>query len=164
MKSILLVLSLTLTTQASNMFKFTESKLSKFSHLNFTWWGFKVYKAEVWTPNAAPPNFKREILLHIEYQRDFEKQDLVDSTLDEWKDLGLLNKNKYQNWLRQLKTIWPNVKKGDSITTYVNKNTTYFYQGNKLLGKVNDQEFGPTFVQIWLHKNSKTSKLLKKSE
>lgn len=164
MKKILLFLFFALNAQASTPFVFTETQLRPFSQLNFTWWGFKIYKAQVWTPEAEKPNFEKELLLHIEYQRDFDSQELVDSTLDEWKRLKLLNKNKYQNWLKQLKAIWPDIKKGDSITTYLNKDTTYFYQDDKLLGKVIDKEFGSTFLQIWLHEKSKTSELLKKSE
>lgn len=158
MKKILLILSLSLSLQAS--FDFTEKRLKQYSELNFRWWTFKIYNAQVWTPKASKPDFKNEILLHLTYQRDISAEDLLESTDDEWKDLKLFVEGKSEKWLKQLKAIWPDVKKGDSLTTHWNGKETFFYQGNTLLGKISDQDFGPRFLKIWLHPKSKTKKLL----
>jgi hypothetical protein len=163
MKKLLLILLLCHGVYAENTFQYTESDLKKFSQLRFTWWGFKVYKAEVWTPESIKPDFSKEILLHITYERDIKAKDLLSTTLDEWKRLKLSDETKRKIWLIRLKKIWPDVKKGDSLTTYMNGDLTSFYQGDKLLGHVKDKEFGPAFLKIWLHKKSQTSELLKKS-
>ena len=160
MKLIVLILSLSLSLQAS--FDFSKSKLERYSELNFRWWGFKIYNAQVWTPKADQPNFEQEVLLHLTYARDIKDEDLLESTYDEWEDLKLLN-SKSQQWLKELKVIWPDVKKGDSLTTYWDGKVTHFYQGKKLLGTVTDKAFGPIFLKIWLHPKSKTRKLLKKN-
>lgn len=148
------------TTQAAGPFDYTESKLEKYSQINLTWWGFKVYKAELFTPKSSRPDFEKEILLHIMYQRDIEAEDLLESTLSEWKDLGLYVSKKSEKWVKALQKIWPNVKEGDSLTTYLNGEVTSFYQKGKLLGQIKDKEFGPLFLKIWLHKKSKTAKLM----
>lgn len=162
-KSLIILFALTLSLFGSERFDYTETDLKLYSKINLTWWGFKVYKAEVWTPKSSKPDFTKEILLHIEYQRDFDAEDLLSSTYDEWERLGLIVNGKSKVWLKQLEKIWPDVKKRDTLTTYLNGDTTSFYQGKKLLGKVKDKEFGSRFLKIWLHEKSKTSDLLKRN-
>ena len=163
MKLVLTVLFIFQAALSANSFSYTESDLEKYSNIRFTWWGFKVYRAEVWTPDADQPDFEKEILLHIKYERDIKAKDLLSTTLKEWKRLKLSHENQRAVWLACLKKIWPDVKKGDSLTTYMNGDTTSFYQDNKLLGSIKNKEFGPAFLKIWLHKNSQTSDLLKKN-
>ena len=147
---------------ADNPFSYTENTLKRYSYLNFTWWGFNVYKAEVWTKEAVKPKFDKEILLHLIYKRNFKAKDLLKTTLEEWERLKLGKEKQRNIWIFKLSKIWPDVKKGDSLTTYMNGEVTSFYQGKKLLGQVKDKEFGPIFLKIWLHEKSKTSSLLKK--
>ena len=163
MKAFIIFIAFTLTTFGSERFSYTETDLKLYSKINLTWWGFKVYKAEVFTPKSSKPDFTKEILLHIEYQRDFDAEDLVSTTYDEWERLGLIVDGKSKKWLKQLEEIWPDVKKGDSLTTYLNGDTTSFYQDKKLLGQVKDETFGSRFLKIWLHEKSRTSDLLKKT-
>jgi len=150
-----------LLISAEAKFKFAPASIERYSHLQFTWWGFKVYKAEIWTPKAQKPDFKDKIILHINYQRDIKSDKLISSTRDEWKRLKLIRPES-EIWLLRLARIWPDIKKGDSLTTYINGNKTSFYQGDKLLGEVIDKNFGSTFIQIWLHKKSQTSELLQR--
>lgn len=163
MKVIVILFSLFQTVNAQGKpYPYTENSLQKYSHVNFTWWGFKVYKAEVWTKKALKPDFDQEVLLHINYQRDIKAKDLLSTTLEEWQRLKLSNDRQRAVWLNNLKKIWPDIKKGDSLTTYMNGEVTSFYQGRKLLGQIKDKDFGPAFLKIWLHKKSQTSSLLNK--
>ena len=160
--TVLILLAMCLTADAG--FAFADNSFKQYSRINFTWWGFKVYKAEVWTPKAEKPDFDNRIILHIKYNRNFKAKDLLETTLEEWERLKISNDRQRLIWINKLKKIWPDVKKGDSLTTFLDKDKTLFYQGNRLLGQVNEKEFGPAFLKIWLHKNSKTKSLLVKSK
>jgi len=161
MKYFFLVFSLFVTSAlADARFKFVPEEVQRYSYLQFTWWGFKVYKAEIWTPKAKKPDFKSKLILHIQYQRNIKADKLVSTTREEWERLKLI-KPESEKWLKALDKIWPDIKTGDSLTTYSDGAVTYFYQGDKLLGKVDDKKFGPLFLQIWLHNDSQTSELLK---
>lgn len=148
-------------TQAK--FKFAPEGLEYYSQLQFTWWGFKVYRAEVWTPSSNKPDFNKNLILHINYQRDIKAKSLVSTTRDEWERLKLLRPES-ERWLKELSVIWPDIKSGDSLTTFSNGQKTFFYQGPKLLGSINDKNFATVFLKIWLHENSKTSELLKRKK
>lgn len=146
---------------ADSKFTFTEADFKKYSHVQLTWWSFKVYKAGIWTINGDEPDLDKPIILHINYQRNIKAERLISTTLEEWERLKLLS-SKSKSWLKQLKKIWPDVKKGDSLTTFSNNGVTKFYNNNKFVGKITDKDFGPLFLQIWLHKDSKTPELRKR--
>ena len=141
---------------------FASEDMKKYSSHQLTWWGFKIYIAEVWTPKSQKPDLSEPIILHINYQKNIKAEKLISTTQDEWKRLGLINA-KSPEWIKQLSKIWPDIKSGDTITTYSDGQATYFYQGKKLLGSVNDESFAKPFLLIWLHEKSKTSELLKRS-
>ena len=68
MKKLLFLTTLfALLISAEAKFKFAPDSIERYSHLQFTWWGFKVYKAEIWTPKAQKPDFKDKIILHINF-------------------------------------------------------------------------------------------------
>ena len=142
-------------------FSFAPDNIERFSHTQFTWWAFNIYKAEIWTPESKKPDFADHLILHIRYQKDIKAAKLVSTTKDEWVRLKLINPESAE-WLKKLTKIWPDIKSGDSLTTYSDTQKTFFYQGVKLLGSIDDKAFGPMFLKIWLHKNSQTSELLKK--
>lgn len=154
---------LTIVNYSHANFKFAPENIERYSNLQFTWWGFKIYKAEIWTPEAKKPDLNNNLLLHIKYQKDIKASKLVSTTRDQWKRLNLL-RPKSEKWLKELSNIWPDIKSGDSLTTYSNGKVTFFYQGQKLLGSVKDEQFGALFLQIWLHKDSETSDLLKRTK
>ena len=58
--------------------------------------------------------------------------------------------------LKILSNIWPDVNKGDQLVfvkTYDGKST--FYNKNKMLGTIDDPEFGTAFLSIWLDEKSR---------
>ena len=52
--------------------------------------------------------------------------------------------------------MWPDIKAGDLIVTVVTRGgPTRFYSSGELLGEIADPEFGPAFLEIWLHPESR---------
>lgn len=105
--------------------------------------------------------------LKINYLRDIDKEDLVDATEDQWQHLKM-ESTKQTQWLKRLMTIFPNIKKGNSITLIVDKNkvSTFYVSDsqsiNRKLGIVEDVEFGPAFLAIWLSKDTSRPVLRRK--
>ena len=139
----------------AGQFPFLDKEFKLYSKAKFTWWGLKIYRAEIWTADGRKPSFRNPHILHIEYFKDIKASKLVETTEDEWDRLDLTNDRKANLWLAKLGRIWPDVNDGDSITTYFNGDETRFYQGKRFLGKIKDPAFPDPFLKIWTHRNSR---------
>ena len=42
-------------------FNFASEEMGKYSKHQLTWWGFKIYIAEVWTPKSQKPDLSEPI-------------------------------------------------------------------------------------------------------
>jgi len=161
-KNILILLILCSGPVAAEKFPYTEA-LKIYSSTQLRWWGFKVYKAELWTAAAGQPDFSRAMLLHLEYQRDIKAADLLKTTREEWQRMSLTGDRQAEIWLKQLVKIWPNVRKGDILSTWFDGEDTHFYQKEKKLGTVRGKAFARAFLSIWLDKKSRTPELRKRN-
>lgn len=117
-----------------------QTKLSKFLFGD-------IYDISLWT-DAEHWSPDTPFAISIKYLRSIEKDQLVDTTIDELERLGTPNHESYRN---QLKPIFPSVRVGDRITCYFNPNSevTFFFNGSKL-GTIKDDVFGKYFANIWL--------------
>ncbi len=58
-------------------------------------------------------------------------------------------------WYRIMRDIFPSVKKGTKLTgIYLPNKGTLFFEGDKPIGNVTDQEFSKWFFGIWLHEKT----------
>jgi len=124
---------------------------------DYTWFGFSVYQASLWTRNGSFINFEESVpvALAITYQTDINGNDLTERTIGEWKRLGIYSEHERVAWREKLKNIWPDVKQGDSITTLVtSERMTRFYFNDELLAVLEDPGFGAALLSIWLHPDS----------
>lgn len=120
----------------------------------FTWFGFSVYQASLWTRNGRFTNLGESmpIALAITYQKEIDGDALTERTIEEWERLGIYSEQERVKWRKKLKQIWPDVKPGDNITTLVtSEKTTRFYFNDKLLAVLDDPSFGDALLSIWLH-------------
>ena len=71
----------------------------------------------------------------------------------EWRRLDVEWKPE---WQQQLLEIWPSVKPGDELMLLVNSpgNSQFFLNG-ELIGEINDADFAPAFLAIWLSSNTR---------
>ena len=60
-----------------------------------------------------------------------------------------------ERWLADLRALWSDVKPGDNVTTVVVPGqATHFYDERGRMGQIDDPEFGPAFLSIWLDSRS----------
>lgn len=109
-----------------------------------------VYDSRLYTEDGRYAEGQRPLRLEIRYLMDIKAGDLVEQTAKEWDHLELDHPER-DNWLTRLEELWPDVGKGDTITLELDaSNRSQFYLNDKLLGDMDDPEFGEHFVAIWL--------------
>lgn len=126
-----------------------------------------VYYADLYVSNKpfAQDNFPQA--LTINYLRDIDKDELLDATQDQWQHLNM-DKQLRTRWMQELSSIFPSIKKGDSITLIVDsQRQSRFYLSDKQsqyrpIGSVADTEFGRAFLAIWLDEKTSRPKLRRK--
>lgn len=131
-----------------------------------TWFGLDVYDARLL---SATPDFQGlgstvPMALEITYRRNVSSKRLVETTAKEWRrlrtELSLPGNERVQPWLDAVAEIWPDVTPGDRIIARVEPGgPTFFYGNDGLLGVVDDPAFGPAFLGIWLHPESRDASL-----
>jgi hypothetical protein len=159
--------------------------LSMVGEGKMTWLGFSIYKASLWTQNGTYPSrpvnhaaeqepakqdplvrsssgnsYSLPIALHIVYEKNISSETLVETTIKEWRRLKLFDDSERQYYAQQLRSIWPDVKPGDSITTVMDINQhTIFLVNGRTAGNIRDKNFGPALMAIWLHPETRATGL-----
>jgi hypothetical protein len=132
---------------------------------DFRWFGLKIYTAEFWVGDggyrAAAPATAR-FALDLRYARTLHGSKIAQSSHDEIKKLGIGTPEQHQSWLAQMIRLFPDVKDGTHITgVYLPDLGVRFYLDGKLLGELQDTEFGRAFFAIWLDANTSAPALRK---
>jgi hypothetical protein len=124
---------------------------------NLRWFGVQIYEASLWTPDGRYDSLApgRPVALSLWYGREFSRDELLRITGTAWKLLGETSPSQQQSWLAALRGVWSDVAKGHNLTAVVVPGReTRFYDQQRLLGLVDDADFGPAFLAIWLHPRS----------
>ena len=132
---------------------------------NFTWFGLKIYSAELWSEKAVviPNQFTTSsFALDLHYARTLHGEKIAIASIDEIKKLGIGNPAKHAAWLASMKSLFPDVEKGTHLTgIYAPGKATQFFRDGQLIGEISDPEFGPAFFAIWLDAKTSEPKLRK---
>lgn len=126
------------------------------------WLGFPIYDASLWTSTGRYNGFGSDaaVALSLWYQRSFSRAELVRITEQAWKKLGQPAPEQRERWLAELRREWSDVAPGHNVTTVVMRNgPTRFYDQHGRFAQVDDPEFGPAFLSIWLDPRSVVSDL-----
>jgi len=130
-----------------------DLKLVGETRLSVMFWD--VYDARLYTDSGAYEDAKQR-LLRLDYLRDIDASDLVETTAEEWERLDYEIDSETKDWLASLSDMWPNVKEGDCITLRETENGyAEFYGNDGLLGTVESKTFTQRFLDIWLAENSR---------
>ena len=117
-----------------------------------------VYDARLFTPSGKfdwQQRKQHRKTLVLDYLRDIKAADLVDKTAEEWERLDFDHEDQ-QQWLATLNEIWPDIKEGDCLALVENEaGYADFYQGDKLLGTIENATFTEQFLAIWLSPESR---------
>jgi len=118
------------------------------------WLMFPVYRVTLKTKDGQYQKNSYPQLLDVLYLRSIDKQDLLTATDGEWKGLGVPLARR-QEWVKQLGSLWPSIKRGDRLAFQVDaKGQNYFTHNGKNIGGVSDAFFGEAFLAIWLSPNT----------
>ena len=134
----------------------------------FRWFGIKIYDVKLLVlPSFSGDYLKdRPMTLEFVYDIDIDKNDLVETTLDEINNLKIGQSqqcNKKQQWATELLSIWPNLKQGDTLKYQLNQDSTSsFYHNQKAVGAITDRNFSSCFISIWLAADTSAKDLRKK--
>ncbi|MGS2720919.1 chalcone isomerase family protein [Paraglaciecola aestuariivivens] len=153
------LLSLGFYLLIGSAFASPEQGLTKVGEAKLSVLFWDVYQSSLYTDSGQYHSHARPIALKLSYLMDIEAQELLKSTQQEWHKLGL-KPSQYKPWLTLLAEIFPEVTAGDTIVLLVNQqNISEFYFNQVLIGKIPDPQFGPSFLRIWLDKNSRYPKV-----
>ena len=114
-----------------------------------------IYHSTLFTDDGEYRGIEPGLALQIDYRRNIKSEKLISTTRDQWQKLALYDPDTSESWLVELASLWPDIRRGDSITLYVEPDlsATFFYNGESL-GQLNDAGFTAAFLAIWLDENS----------
>ena len=133
-----------------------RGELRKVGDGQLSWLGMDIYAASLWTDTGRYDGFVpgRTVALSLWYQRSFSRDELLGITNKAWLKLGR-DAALRERWLAELRRVWFDVRPGDNVTTVVEAGgATRFYDQSRYLGRVDDPDFGPAFLSIWLDPRS----------
>jgi hypothetical protein len=115
--------------------------------------GLHVYDIRLWgeadfsvrdLPGSA-------LALELEYARALEGKAIAERSLKEMQGLDSIDAALAERWLKQMRQIFPDVKKGDRITGVQRPGeAAIFFVNGQPRGEVRDAEFARLFFGIWL--------------
>lgn len=111
---------------------------------------FKVFDSALFTQSGEWRNPTTSFRYELTYARTIAGAVLASQTTKEWEHLGFTDERQ-SGWVEYLEAIWPDVSKGDTITFDVDDaGISRFYFNGEWLGAVEDPDFAPMFIAIWL--------------
>ena len=125
----------------------------------FTWFGVRVYDAELWVGEKGyQPG--QSFVLELRYARNLDGIKIAEASAKEMEKLGVGTPAQRQAWLGRMKEIFPDVKEGSRISgVFLPAGGARFYLDGKTLASVPDQEFAAAFFAIWLDPRTSAKKL-----
>lgn len=117
------------------------------------WFGLRVYDGQLWS-NVEPEgfNYKRDpAWLELRYARDFDGSDIAERSIDEMEEIGAGTEVQRQGWMVKLTEIFPDVKKGHTLSAlHTPGKGMQLFRNGLPLAKVEDPELAEAFMGIWL--------------
>jgi hypothetical protein len=117
------------------------------------WFGLKIYEARLFAPQQFAPQqtFQAPFALELTYSRTFAGEKIAQVSIDEIKRLGIGNKAQHEQWLAQMKGLFPSVAPGDRLRgVHQPGQGAEFFFNDRPIGMVKDPAFSSAFFSIWL--------------
>ena len=117
------------------------------------WLGFHVYDIRLWADSAtalARPEASR-LALELRYARALDGAQIAERSLQEMQGIGEVPRERGERWLEAMRSIFPDVEKGDRITgLQIPGEAARFWVNGQVRGELRDAEFTRLFFGIWL--------------
>ncbi len=115
-----------------------------------THWGLPIYDAVLFGTDAKSPPGAR-FALQLTYKLGLKGHRIAERSLQEMRGLGLKEGPQAEQWLAEMRRLFPDVKDGQRLVGVVDgAGVSHFYFDQTYLGRVDDPEFGRWFFAIWL--------------
>jgi hypothetical protein len=122
-------------------------------HGTLRWFGLRVYDGQLWS-NSEPEsfNYKRDAAwLELKYARDFTGTDIAQRSIEEMENVGAGTEAQRKQWLARLSEIFPDVKKGHTLSAlHTPGKSLQLFRNGLPLTRVDDPELAEAFMGIWL--------------
>lgn len=121
-----------------------------------------IYDAELFAPDGT---FSPDgpFALRLTYHRDFEGADIADESIRQMRKQGMKDEAMLAGWQAEMRKLFPDVKKGESLTGIRAKNgSAVFYKNDVLVGTIENPAFTDAFFNIWLSSKTTEPSLRKK--
>lgn len=130
-----------------------EASLSKFM--------FHIYDASLWT-DASLWSMEKPFALRLKYGMNFKGKNLAERSVDEMNSQARLTPSQEKDYYKQLALLFPDVRKGDTITAiYLPAKGTRLYHNGAYKGSITDTEFSKRFICIWMSDKTSEPKVRK---
>ncbi len=116
----------------------------------YTYIMFDVYDATLYAPQGQWID-NEPYALTLRYLRSLKGKKIAQRSAEEMRKIGFKDEIKLAGWYSQMKEIFPDVRKGNTLTgIYTPGQETRFYKDDKHIGTIQDPAFGRWFFGIWL--------------
>ncbi len=154
--------TLTNETLSNTSLKSLKEQLSfyRVGETTFSILFWDLYKSRLLTTSGKYPlsDVNEKLIYEITYMTDISRDDLIKRTVEQWHHLGL-SIESYKRFLPTLKSIWPDINEGDTLSLLIDNNKSTFYFNQQYIGSIDVPEFGQMFLDIWLAENTSQPKL-----
>ena len=136
---------------------FESPKIVGESRLKVLFWN--IYDAKLVSQEGVF-NDDGPLALSLTYLRDFDGESIASRSIDEMRNQGFKDEVKLAAWFEQMKSLFPNVRKGQNITGIMDANGfSHFYMNGQHIGSIEDKTFSVKFFGIWLDENTSEPKM-----
>lgn len=121
------------------------------------WLGLKIYEARLFAPQQFAPqqSLQAPFALELTYARTFAGDKIAQVSIDEIKRLGIGGKGQHEQWLAQMKALFPTVTPGDRLRGVHQPGIgAEFFFNDRPIGAIRDPAFSNAFFSIWLDPNT----------
>lgn len=115
------------------------------------WLGIKLYDAALWVPAGRGWAPSGPHVLEIRYARNFSRERLVETSLEEMARLGFADPAQQARWGAALARAFPDVAAGEVlIGLHRPGEGAWFWHGARPTAVIDDPELARAFFAIWL--------------
>ncbi len=116
----------------------------------FTWFGLRIYDAELWVGDKGY-QADAPYVLELRYARKLDGIKIAEASAEQMEKIGAGTPVQRAAWLARMKEIFPDVKEGTRISgVHLPGSGARFYLDGKPLASVPDPAFAKAFFAIWL--------------
>ncbi len=123
------------------------------------WTFLRIYSVTLYSEDGLYKPDKFPQALEIVYHRKIKSKALVKATKEQMQHIGFEHPDS-EVWFEQLSTLWPDIRKGDTLLFEIDKNkkNRFSYNGAPL-GGISNTDFSEGFINIWLSPKTSEPKL-----